>query len=150
MQAERVLPLSGVHNFRDYGGYAVEGGGRLRNGMLWRSAQHEAATDEDLTAIDGLGLDTIIDLRGDGPVRMGIPSDVPRGSKQSLARKWSVAFHDHPEEVDGIIYPSRLNGETNLAVYDRAVGKLVTPEVHILRRTPGLGRVLNDLAIAII
>jgi protein tyrosine/serine phosphatase len=65
MQAERVLPLSGVHNFRDYGGYAVEGGGRLRGGMLWRSAQHEAATDEDLAAIDGLGLDTIIDLRGD-------------------------------------------------------------------------------------
>ena len=32
MIAERVLPLSGVHNFRDYGGYAVEGGGRLRDG----------------------------------------------------------------------------------------------------------------------
>ena len=25
MLAERVLPLSGIHNFRDYGGYAVEG-----------------------------------------------------------------------------------------------------------------------------
>ena len=65
MIAERVLPLSGVHNFRDYGGYAVEGGGRLRDGMLWRSAHHEAATDEDLAALDALGLETIIDLRGD-------------------------------------------------------------------------------------
>ena len=65
MIAERVLPLSGIHNFRDYGGYAVEGGGRLRDNMLWRSAHHEAATDEDLTALDALGLDTIIDLRGD-------------------------------------------------------------------------------------
>ena len=65
MLAERVLPLSGIHNFRDYGGYAVEGGGRLRDNMLWRSAHHEAATDEDLTALDALGLDTIIDLRGD-------------------------------------------------------------------------------------
>jgi hypothetical protein len=81
---------------------------------------------------------------------MGVPSDVPRGSKQTLARKWSVAFHDHSEQVDGIIYPSRLNGETNLAVYDRAVGKLVAPRVHVLRRAPGLARVLDDLAMAIV
>lgn len=65
MLAERVLPLSGIHNFRDYGGYAVEGGGRLRDATLWRSAHHEAASDEDLTALDALGLGTVIDLRGD-------------------------------------------------------------------------------------
>jgi hypothetical protein len=35
----------------------------------------------------------LLDLRGDGPARMGIPSDVIRGAKQSLARAWSVAFH---------------------------------------------------------
>lgn len=65
MSADRVLPLSGVHNFRDYGGYAVEGGGRLREGTLWRSAHHETASDEDLAALDALGLETVVDLRGD-------------------------------------------------------------------------------------
>ena len=65
MLAERVLPLSGIHNFRDYGGYAVEGGGRLRGGVLWRSAHHQDATDDDLTAVDNLGIETIVDLRGD-------------------------------------------------------------------------------------
>lgn len=65
MLAERVLPLAGIHNFRDYGGYAVEGGGRLRGGMLWRSAHHEGASDADLTAVDALGIETVIDLRGD-------------------------------------------------------------------------------------
>ena len=65
MLAERVLPLSGIHNFRDYGGYDVEGGGRLRDGMLWRSAHHVEASDEDLAAVDGLGIETVIDLRGD-------------------------------------------------------------------------------------
>ncbi|HMP44361.1 MAG TPA: tyrosine-protein phosphatase [Sphingopyxis sp.] len=65
MIADRVLPLSGIHNFRDYGGYDVEGGGRLRDGMLWRSAHHETATDDDLAALDALGLETVIDLRGD-------------------------------------------------------------------------------------
>jgi len=81
---------------------------------------------------------------------MGIPSDVPRSSKQTLARKWSVTVHDHPEQVDGIIYPSRLNGETNLAVYDRAVRKLIASRVHILRRAPGLAPVLDDLVVAIV
>ncbi len=65
MLADRTLSLSGVHNFRDYGGYDVEGGGRLRDGILWRSAQHGEAAADDLAAIDALGIETIIDLRGD-------------------------------------------------------------------------------------
>ena len=62
---DRVLPLEGVHNFRDYGGYAVAGGGRLVRGLLWRSAQHRDATDGDLAAIDALGIASVIDLRGE-------------------------------------------------------------------------------------
>lgn len=65
MTFPRVLPLSGVHNFRDYGGYAVSGGGQVKRGLLWRSAHHEAASDEDLEQIDALGLETVVDLRGD-------------------------------------------------------------------------------------
>src|SRR3546814_10931388 len=64
MLADRVLPLSGVHNFRDYGGYGVEGGGRLRDGSLWRSAQHAEADADDLAAIAALGIEPISDLRG--------------------------------------------------------------------------------------
>ena len=65
MDDARILPLTGVHNFRDYGGYPVESGGRLRRGILWRSAHHEQASDDDLAAIDALGIDTVVDLRGD-------------------------------------------------------------------------------------
>lgn len=60
----RILRLEGVHNFRDYGGYASRHGGRVKGGTLWRSAQHAQASDADLTRIDGLGLATVIDLRG--------------------------------------------------------------------------------------
>jgi protein tyrosine/serine phosphatase len=62
---DRVLPLEGVHNFRDYGGYAVAGGGRLKRGVLWRSGQHFGATDADLLAIAALNLATVHDLRTD-------------------------------------------------------------------------------------
>lgn len=93
---------------------------------------------------------TLLDLRGDGPVRMGIPSDAVRGAKQSLARAWSVAFHEHPAAIDGILYPSRLNGEHNLAIYDRAVSALRCAAVVPLMTARGLASVLRDLKVAIV
>lgn len=65
MMMTRVLEMDGVHNFRDYGGYALAGGGRLKSGLLWRSAQHRDASDADLARIDALALGTVIDLRGE-------------------------------------------------------------------------------------
>ena len=63
MSSDRVLALEGVHNFRDYGGYPVAGGGRLRRGVLWRSGQHHGATESDLERIAALGLVSVFDLR---------------------------------------------------------------------------------------
>lgn len=92
----------------------------------------------------------LLDLTGDGPVRMGIPSDVARSRRQGLARKWSVAFHEHPQRPDGIAYPSRLNGETNLAIYGRAVGKLELFREQHLKRAAGLPSVLDDFQVALL
>lgn len=61
--SERVLSLQGVHNFRDAGGYALSGGGRMRRRMVWRSGQHHAATDADLDRIAALDLASVFDLR---------------------------------------------------------------------------------------
>lgn len=63
-EAARVHALTGIHNFRDYGGYAA-GSGRLRRGMLYRSGQHGAATADDLDHVHALNITTVIDLRGD-------------------------------------------------------------------------------------
>lgn len=60
----RVIKLDGVHNFRDYGGYPGLDGARVRTGLLWRSAQHDEASDADLDTIHDLGITTVIDLRG--------------------------------------------------------------------------------------
>lgn len=90
----------------------------------------------------------LIDLQGDGPLRMGVPSDVLRGRTQTLARKWSLALYEHPASVDGILYPSRLNNEVNLAVYDRAVPKLESTHSWNLRQAPGLGAILSTYKVA--
>jgi len=91
----------------------------------------------------------LVDLRGDGCVRMGIPSDVPRSTNQALARRWSLAFYQHPSQPDGIIYPSRLNEDTCVAIYDRAVGKLREVSSAPLIEAPGFAEVLDDLLVAI-
>jgi hypothetical protein len=91
----------------------------------------------------------VVELRGDGPIRMGVPSDVARSTRQALARAWSLAFHNHPQAPDGIIYASRLNEETNLAIYDRAIWKLRAKSVVQLIGAPGLAQVLEDLNVAL-
>ena len=55
--------FQGIHNFRDYGGYSAAGG-KVRRGVLYRSGQHVAATDEDLAELAALDIRTVIDLRG--------------------------------------------------------------------------------------
>jgi protein tyrosine/serine phosphatase len=70
MSRNRVVALQGVHNFRDYGGYRASDGCEIRSGLLWRSGQHVDATDADLEIIDGIGLRTVIDLRGNSERQM--------------------------------------------------------------------------------
>jgi hypothetical protein len=59
---------------------------------------------------------SLVDLRDDHTIRMGVPTDVAKSSRHNLARSWALAFHEHQALPDGIIYPSRLNGHTNIAV----------------------------------
>lgn len=92
----------------------------------------------------------LVDLREDHAVRMGVPTDVARSSRQSLARAWSLAFHEHQSMPDGIIYPSRLNGQTNLAIFDRAISKLTIARVVPLIGAPGLAAVIDDLRVNLV
>ena len=65
MLSQKVMNLACIHNFRDYGGYALTGGSRLKSGLLWRSGQHFEASDADLALLDGLNLTHVFDLRSD-------------------------------------------------------------------------------------
>ena len=65
MDHDRILPLEGIRNFRDYGGYAAAGGATVKRGVLWRSGHHHQATPADLEQVAALGLSAVIDLRGD-------------------------------------------------------------------------------------
>lgn len=59
----RHIDFDGIHNFRDFGGYATASGRRLKGGRLYRSAAHNRASDADLDRLRQLGLAVIVDLR---------------------------------------------------------------------------------------
>lgn len=64
MIRDRFLTTSSIHNFRDYGGYLVAGGGKVKTGRLYRSGHHADAGQTDLEAVAEIGLTHVIDLRG--------------------------------------------------------------------------------------
>jgi protein-tyrosine phosphatase len=59
-----VLKLQGGSNFRDLGGYATADGRTVRRGAVFRSAHLGGLTDQDRKALAGVGVRTIVDLRG--------------------------------------------------------------------------------------
>jgi hypothetical protein len=122
-----------------------------RNGVVGDYPIEEAELIQRLYAeIVVTSLLNLVELRGDARIRMGIPSDVARSTRQTLARPWSVAFYEHPAAPDGIIYSSRLNDDTNLVVYDRAIGKLHADRIFRLMEAPGFAGVLNVFKVALV
>jgi len=54
----------GIHNFRTLAGYSLKGGGRIREGKIYRSGALEMMTESDRSWIaDELRIRTILDLR---------------------------------------------------------------------------------------
>lgn len=118
------------------------------SGRYWLSeAELIGWTSATIDVIDHLRL---VDLRGDHPHRMGIATDAQRARDHTHGQGLSLAIHMHRESVDGIIYASRLNEQTNLAIYDRAIAKLRGTAMHPLGDDPALPQVLDDLDLAIL
>jgi protein-tyrosine phosphatase len=61
--APRLVPLAGVQNFRDIGGYRTVDGRRVKWGLIYRSSELSNLTPEDLSLVEGLNIETIHDLR---------------------------------------------------------------------------------------
>jgi hypothetical protein len=123
-----------------------------RNGTIGTFPISEAEIDDRRCAqIEIANPLRMVELRGNALVRMGVPTDVPLGSSHDLSRPWSLAFHEHPDAPDGIVYPSRLNGQTNLAIYDRAIPKLRLRETPVpLKETPEFPGLLDEFDVALV
>lgn len=60
---DRIKPLDGVVNFRDFGGYATMDGRRVVSNTLFRTASFAEASAKDMDWLSTLGARFIVDLR---------------------------------------------------------------------------------------
>ena len=113
-------------------------------------SRHELENAVCAEIIFGGGL-KLVDLRGDGPVRMGVPTDAVRAQDQTAGQIWADTLRGHRSTPDGLIYPSRFNGEDNVALFDHALPKVSRGEVSpLLNRRREMAGVIRDLELAIL
>jgi protein-tyrosine phosphatase len=79
---ERTLPIVGLNNFRDYGGYRGAGGKRIKWGELYRSNHLHGLAPEAKHYIEALNIQTIIDYRSDHEIAKS-PNDFV-GEKRNI------------------------------------------------------------------
>ncbi len=110
----------GIHNLRDYGGYGVPGGARVKTGVLFRSGQHIEASDTDLALIDALDIRTVIDLRGTSE-RTGFPCRRHANFAAQVIAYDGETSNSPPHEGGGgrIVMTPEKARERMLAVYTR-------------------------------
>ena len=77
---------------------------------------------------------TLIDLRSTGLMRLGVSTEAARGKAQGQGRKLSKAVYNQTD-AHGLIYTSRLTGNTCICVYDRALlgGLAASPVIEVTR-----------------
>jgi hypothetical protein len=64
----------------------------------------------------------LLDLTGPGLSRLGADDRLCKGDDYGLAQRWALAIHEHPSEIDGILYGARHDPAcTSIALFDRAV-----------------------------
>lgn len=64
-QAQQFLPVKGIVNARDLGGYTASDGRVIRSGLLIRAASLADATDADLRCLQQIPVVKVIDFRQD-------------------------------------------------------------------------------------
>ena len=102
-----------------------------------------------VVSIGSIGTLALIDLRGDGPVRVGAPSAVTHDGNHAAGRALSAAVHAEVAEADGFLFASRFTGDACVAVFDRALGRLRALGVDELVRHAGFLDALDDYDIVL-
>ncbi len=91
----RLIPLQGVHNFRDFGGWRAQNGQNVQRQRLYRSGHLSRSTAADQNTIAALGLDTLADLRQ--PIeRAREPNVLPTGAEPKIIEATDGGYDEPP------------------------------------------------------
>ncbi len=92
----------------------------------------------------------LLDLRKDGCVRLGAPTDAVNARNHAAGRALGRAMHTEHEDIDGLLFSSRLTGLDVYAVFDRAISKLDRLDAGMLPDHPELPDVLAKHSIKLV
>ena len=101
-----------------------------------------------VTVIGSTDTLSLFDARGEKAYALGIATDAVRGAAHTTGQEFSEQLHAETT-VDGVLYDSRLTGGLCIAVYQRAISKLVASSAIGLVRHAGLLPELQRLGIVI-
>ena len=86
----------------------------------------------------------LVDLTGPGLAHVGADNRLASGS-YDLSQRWALAFYEHPDQPDGILYRSRHDpSRLCAAIFDRAADALTAASLGSLA-DPHNAMLLADL-----
>ena len=92
----------------------------------------------------------LLDLRKDGCMRLGAPTDAVNARNHAAGRALGRAIHAEHEDIDGFVFSSRLTGTDVYAIFNRGIRKLVATDTGLLSHHPDLPAVLSTHEIKLI
>jgi hypothetical protein len=93
----------------------------------------------------------LLDLRGAGALVHHVPTDAIRALDHRLGQAWAGAVHAHKDAPDGIIFSSRLNEQSNVALFDRALPRITLVDAApLFAYRAELAAILNTYDIALV
>jgi len=122
--SQRAVPLQGVLNARDLGGYRTADGRTVRTGLVYRTGELNKATDADLATLTQRNVKVVDDLRT-LPERLLAPDRVPAGAV------------DNVDDIFGGDLAAMIPSSQNL---DGAYRAMITPGA-----SQGFATVLHDI-----
>ncbi|MBT3258869.1 MAG: tyrosine-protein phosphatase [Deltaproteobacteria bacterium] len=98
--SEFHIPLAGVDNTREFGGYEGAGGKFIAFCHLYRSGKLSGTTTDDLAYLNSMAISDVIDLRSESQIK-GAPDVLPEGV---LWHKYTLSSHiDFDKEITKVI-----------------------------------------------
>lgn len=112
-----------------------------------REIPAEEVEARSIVWIDSLSDLNLVDLRRDGPIRIGAPTAVAHDANHAAGRSLSAFVYAEISEADGFLYDSRFTGDACLAVFDRAIEKLTATMVVPLMDSVDFHEALREYEI---
>lgn len=106
---ERTLPVEGMNNFRDMGGYETEDGHHVKWGKLYRSDHIYNAKENGIEYLRKLGIHTIIDYRSPDE-----QAKYPNKIISDEVKKYSLDPSAHTAELAAQFTSSKESEDVNL------------------------------------